>query len=132
MAVAISRQRAPRSLASSLGLAHAAQRHARNRNFYNTTQPYDDLLPGAHAVVNAYFTHHWHPTVQCKRMARYPGTARMDGKRLCDLPACLRQSSNPLVISVGSNGIFTFEDSIKAVDPRVGIGVEMKVLGRLL
>ena len=86
-------------------LDKAAEHHARLQGFYNRTQPYDHLPPGAHNVVSAYFQRHWHPTLRCQRLHRYPATARLDGKQLCDLPACLRASASPLVISVGSNGI---------------------------
>ena len=102
-------------------LDKAAEHHARLQGFYNRTQPYDHLPPGAHNVVSAYFQRHWHPTLRCQRLHRYPATARLDGKQLCDLPACLRASASPLVISVGSNGIFTFEDAIRALEPRVEI-----------
>lgn len=102
-------------------LDKAAQHHARLQGFYNRTQPYNHLHPGAHSVVSAYFQQHWHPTLRCQRLQRYPAIARLDGKRLCDLPACLRASASPLVISVGSNGIFTFEDAIRTLEPRVEI-----------
>lgn len=70
--------------------------------------------------IEAFFIDNWEPTVHCT-FERRIGNVGDGGKWVCDIHKLQTDNSMPLVYSLGSNGDFSFERSVKEEFPKAEI-----------